>query len=69
MNSSAQAARAAARTRSSDGRPLAVGDVLAHARVEEDRLLRHEADLAAQRPERRVAQVHAVERDAPASGS
>ncbi len=40
------------------------GDVLAHGRGEEERLLRDDADLAAQRAQRHVADVDAVERDA-----
>ncbi len=44
---------------------LAVGNVVAHRVVEENRLLRHLRHLAAQRAQRQVAQVVAVDQDAP----
>ena len=44
------------------------GDVLAHRRVEDEGLLEDEADLAAQRGERHVAHVVAVEEDLPLFG-
>ncbi len=44
----------------------AEGEVLAHGRREEERVLRDHADLAAQRVERHVAHVGAVDRHAPA---
>jgi hypothetical protein len=46
---------------------LAVGDVVAHRVVEEDGLLRHLGNLAAQRAERQVAQVVAVDENAARS--
>ena len=65
MNSSACAARAAAARIVRVGRVGArVGDVLAHRAAEQRRLLRHDADRAAQVAERELAHVDAVERDA-----
>jgi hypothetical protein len=44
---------------------VAVRDVGAHGVVEEERELRDDRDLAPQRPQRVVADVDAVDRDAP----
>ncbi len=61
MNSWACAARAAASMASRDAPRHAVGDVVRDRVVEEHGLLRHERDLLAQRPQRDVADVDAVD--------
>ena len=65
MNSCACASRAACSTSLVGRVRHAEGDVLAHGRREQERVLRDDADLAAQRGERHVAHVGAVDRDAP----
>ena len=64
MKSCAAAALAAAITSSIAGIGPAEGDVVADGAGEERRLLQHDADLRAQRIERDVAHVVAVDRDA-----
>ena len=66
MNSCACAARAAASISSCERAGRAVGDVARDGVVEQHRLLRHDADLRAQRRERHVADVDAVDEDGPA---
>ena len=69
MKSCALASRAAATICSSVGVRRAERDVLAHGDAEQHALLEHDGDLRAQRGERDVAQVVAVEQDPPvASG-
>ena len=63
MNSSAPAARAAASICSRRRLRAAEGDVLAHAAVQDERLLEQDRDVAAQRGELELAQVVAVEAD------
>ncbi len=64
MNSWARAARAAAMICARGVRP-AVGDVLGDRAVEQERLLQHDADVAAVFLDREGADVGAVDRDRP----
>ena len=66
MNSWALAALAAASTSSIGGVGPAVGDVVADRDREEERLVLDDADRGAQRAERHVAHVVAVDLDGPA---
>ena len=69
MNSWALASLAASMISSSvaSGRPKAM--LSAHGSAQQHRVLQDEADLAAQSAKLVVADVHAVDRDRPASGS
>ena len=68
MNGCACAARAAASTSSCVDVGHAEGDVVAHARREEERILGDDADLAAERAPRHVAHVDAVDQHASLAG-
>ena len=63
MNSSARALRAASRISSVLGLGLAVADVVGHGIVEQESILRHDADLGAQRGQLQIAHVLAVDAD------
>ena len=65
MNSWARAARAAAMISSPRGVGPAVGDVLGDRAVEQERLLQHDADVAAVFFQREGADVDAVDQDRP----
>jgi hypothetical protein len=65
MKSCARALRAACSTRDRLRVGLPVGDVVVHRVVEENRLLRHLRHLAAQRSQRQIAHIVAVNQNAP----
>ncbi len=65
MNSCAPTARAAASTSSGVASDAPEGDVLADRAAEQERLLRHDPHLRAQRRRADLAQVVAVDEDAP----
>ncbi len=68
MKSCARAARAAASICCRGRLGPAVGDVVAHGGVEQQHVLRHDADLAAQAVERHGGDVDAVDRDPARAG-
>ena len=63
ITSSSRARRAASTDLGLGGVEPAIGDVLAHRAGEQEDVLLHDADLAAQRGERHVADVDAVDGD------